>query len=288
MTFLPPYAVSEKVDALERKPLKAMFGTMVYFYFVYIYFYLIFFLCNGSYHDVDGGVVSTLFPTSIDFGNLTRNNNLSSIAVRVIVDLVMLSVWACHHSLFARGPTKRFQIETLGLPADLERSVFVLTATAMVHFTFSFWQPIDDLVWGSKDTHILTYIGILVGWLLTFVSTFMIDHFDLVGIRQAAHMYTVNRHFQENLLYKWIRHPLMTGFFIQWWSRPYMTVASLIWALATTGYILLANMVEERDLAILVPEYAGYRERTAAYLPMCPMWNPLIGSDKRGVKSEIL
>jgi len=282
MTFLEPYAVTEKVDALERSLLKAVFGVVVYFYFVYIYFYLLFFLCNGSFHDTGNGIVSTLFPSSIDFGNLaSRNNNLDSTGARVIVDLVMLSVWASHHSLFARGPIKRFQIETLGLPADLERSVFVLTATAMVHIIFSFWQPIDDLIWGSKDTNNWTYLGILVGWLLTFVSTFMIDHFDLVGIRQAAHMYTVNGTFKENLLYKWIRHPLMTGFFIQWWSRPYMTVGSLIWALATTGYIVLANMVEERDLAILVPEYEGYRKRTAAYLPMCPMWNPLMATRKK-------
>merc|ERR1719397_1926915 len=158
----------------------------------------------------------------------------------------------------------------------------------MVHIIFSFWQPIDEPIWGTKNPISWAYVGVVAGWLLTFVSTFMIDHFDLFGLRQATHLYTNNGTIKEKLLYKWIRHPLMTGFFIQWWSRPYMTVASLIWALATTGYILLANMVEERDLAILVPEYAGSRERTAAYLPMCPMWNPLIGSDKRGVKSEIL
>jgi len=146
MTFLAPYAVTEKVDALERCLLKAMFGAVVYFYFVYIYFYLLFFLCNGSFYDTESGIVKSLFPTSIDFGNLTRNNDLSSTSARVIVDLVMLTVWASHHSLFARGPIKRFQIETLGLPADLERSMFVLTATAMVHIIFSFWQPIDILI----------------------------------------------------------------------------------------------------------------------------------------------
>jgi len=109
----------------------------------------------------------------------------------------------------------------------------------------------------------------------------MIDHFDLMGIRQSTHLYEAGEGFKENLLYKWIRHPLMTGFLIQWWARPYMTAASLIWGMATTGYILLANMVEERDLAIMLPEYTEYRKRTTAYLPMCPMWNPLMADLKK-------
>jgi len=288
MTFLAPYPVTEKVDALERCTLKAIFGASVYFYFVYIYFYLLSFLCNGSFHDKGEGIVSTLFPSSIDWGNMKENYNLSNTIVRVIVDLVMLSFWAIHHSLFARGPVKRFQIEILGLPADLERSVYVLSATVMVHIIFSFWQPIDERIWGDENASNWAYVGVVVGWLLTFVSTFMIDHFDLFGLRQTTHLYTNSGTIQEKLLYKWIRHPLMTGFFIQWWARPYMTAASLIWGLATTGYILLANMVEERDLAIMDPEYAGYRKRTTAYIPMCPMWNPLMSSFKRGVQSEVL
>jgi len=173
MTFLAPYATTQKVDALERKPLKALFGALVYFYFVYIFFYLLSFLCNGSFYDTQGGIVSTLFPSSIDFGNLKgQSSNLTNTYMRVTVDLVMLMIWASHHSLFARGPVKRFQIEILGLPADLERSVFVLTATIMVHIIFTFWQPIDTPIWGDKDTDTWTYIGILIGWLLTFFVNF--------------------------------------------------------------------------------------------------------------------
>jgi len=104
----------------------------------------------------------------------------------------------------------------------------------------------------------------------------MIDHFDLFGFRQATHMYKDDGKLKEKFLYQWIRHPIMTGFLIQWWARPLMTAASLIWALATTGYIVLATMVEERDLAIMVPEYSNYCQRTRAYLPLCPMRNPLM------------
>jgi len=277
MTILAPYPVTEKVDALTRKPLRALFGALVYFYFVYIYFYLLFFLCNQSIHDTDRGLVSKLFPSSIDFGNVSCPECiLHDNRARINAVLIMLAIWACHHSLFARGPIKKFLIETLRIPADLERSLYVLTATAMVHFIFHFWQPIELLVWGGQVTTNWMYCGILIGWLMTFVSTFMIDHFDLFGLRQATHMYKSSSTFTENLLYKWIRHPLMTGFFIQFWARPCMTVGSLIWALATTTYILLANMVEERDLAIMLPEYANYKQRTGAYVPICPIRNPFI------------
>jgi len=284
MTFLAPYPLAEKVDALETKPLKALFGALVYFYFVYIYFYLLSFLCNGSFYDhlYAQSILSAAFPSTIDFGNLRYPNNIvSDKGLRIVINLAMLSFWACHHSLFARGPIKRFQIETLGIPADLERSVYVLSATSMVHFIFHFWQPIYDNVWGETVTNIWAYSGIVIGWLMTFFSTFMIDHFDLFGIRQATHIYKDSGTLKETLLYKWIRHPLMTGFLIQFWARPCMTLSSFIWAFATTGYILLANMVEERDLAITAPGYAAYYQRTRAYVPMCPMWNPLMAPFKK-------
>jgi len=164
MTFLGPYPVSEKVDALERSPMKAVFGLFVYLYFVYIFVYLLFFLCNGSFHDQNKGFVYGMFPSSVDFGNLKNpSNTLEGKTSRIIIDLVMLTVWACHHSLFVRGPFKRFQIETLGIPADMERSIFVLSASVMVHGMFHFWQPVDDIIWGYRFSSVYTYLGVLFG-----------------------------------------------------------------------------------------------------------------------------
>jgi protein-S-isoprenylcysteine O-methyltransferase Ste14 len=190
----------------------------------------------------------------------------------LLIDLALLGLFAIQHSVMARPAFKRWF--TRLIPESAERSTYVLLSSLALIAMFAWWQPLGGVVWNVIDP---TLRGVLwgcfaFGWLLVLVSTFLINHFDLFGLRQVwlqlmGRPYT-NLAFRTPWLYSHVRHPLYVGWFFAFWATPTMTISHLVFALATTGYILIAIQLEERDLiAHFGKTYTDYRERVPMLVP---------------------
>ncbi|MEZ4281949.1 MAG: isoprenylcysteine carboxylmethyltransferase family protein [Myxococcota bacterium] len=190
----------------------------------------------------------------------------------ILVDLALLSVFAVQHSVMARPGFKR--VWTRLVPRPVERATYVLASSLALALLFWGWQPIAGGLFSIADETARTILHavFLCGVGLVLYSTFLIDHFDLFGLRQALLFargidYTEKR-FVTPSLYKHIRHPLYVGWFVTFWATPDMSWGHLLMASVTTAYILVAIVFEERDLlAMLGPEYARWRARTPKFLP---------------------
>jgi protein-S-isoprenylcysteine O-methyltransferase Ste14 len=186
----------------------------------------------------------------------------------VAVDLALLAAFAVQHSGMARPAFKRAW--TRVVPQEAERSTYVLFSSLMLAALFLWWQPIGGEATGTARTGI---IGLyLLGWALLLYSTFLIDHFDLFGLKQVWRRLGNRSYrapaFRTPSLYKLVRHPLYVGWLVIFWSAPTMTGAHLLFALVTTAYILIAIRWEERDLADAFGSvYADYRDRTPMLVP---------------------
>jgi len=196
----------------------------------------------------------------------------------LLINLGLLGLFAFQHSFMARPFFKRWL--TRYIPKAAERSTYVLVSSLLLIGLFWFWQPMGGLIWNVQDesAQILLHIVFAFGWLLVLVSTFLINHFDLFGLRQVwlnlnNRPYT-ELEFKMPWVYRLIRHPLYLGWLFAFWATPTMTIAHLVFAAATTAYIFIAIQLEERDLMAAHPEYAKYRQTT-------PMIIPFIGR-KRG------
>lgn len=187
-------------------------------------------------------------------------------------DLLLLAVFAVQHSGMARPAFKRWW--TRFVPEAAERSVYVLVSSLLMTAIFVFWQPLGGVVWQVQGANARLAIEALYlfGWMLLFYTTFLIDHFDLLGLKQvwrrlAGKSYHAPQ-FHTPSLYRLVRHPLYIGWLIIFWAAPTMTGAHLLFALATTVYILVAIRFEERDLVSAFGErYVEYRRRTPMLLP---------------------
>jgi len=147
---------------------------------------------------------------------------------------------------------------------------------ALANIMLAYWQPLEGIIWGKLDTEFVGYLGIIIGWCLSFSATWMIDHWDLTGVRQSCHMGGPPT-WREPMLYKWIRHPIFLGFFIQLWCRPFMTVGSLIFGLMGSMFVVVGSMLYERDREYQFPgKYVDYRKRVGTFCCCCPMCNPLM------------
>jgi len=189
----------------------------------------------------------------------------------LLVNLGLLGIFAVQHSVMARPVFKRWV--TRFIPQAAERSTFVLAASFALIVLFYFWQPMGGVVWSVENpqAQILLHALFAFGWLLVLVSTFLINHFDLFGLRQVwlnlhKKPYTELK-FGTPLVYRLVRHPLYLGFVLGFWATPVMTAAHLVFAAATTAYILIAIQLEERDLMDAHPEYAEYRRRVPMIIP---------------------
>jgi len=197
----------------------------------------------------------------------------------LIIDLLLLSVFAVQHSGMARPAFKR--VLTRVVPAAMERSTYVLFSSLALLFLFWQWRPLGGTVWDvqSESGRLLLYGGFAFGWLLVLVTTFVINHFDLFGLRQVwRHLRGQPQsklRFVTPVLYRIVRHPLYVGWLFAFWSTPSMTVTHLVFALMTTGYILVAIQFEERDLMKEHPEYAEYRKQVPMLVPGLPRRMPL-------------
>jgi methanethiol S-methyltransferase len=194
------------------------------------------------------------------------------LGLALAIDLGLLAAFAIQHSGMARPAFKRWL--TRVVPEAAERSTYVLVSSLAMVALFVYWQPIGGEVWAAPEGIARTsIIGLyLFGWLLLLYTTFLIDHFDLFGLAQVWRRLTQRAYrppqFRTPSLYKLVRHPLYIGWLIIFWAAPVMTVAHLVFALMTTGYILIAIQFEERDLETAFGNtYVEYRRRTPMLVP---------------------
>ena len=190
------------------------------------------------------------------------------------IDLGLLLVFALQHSIMARPAFKRML--TKFVPVSAERSTYVLASNVALLFLFWKWRPLGGTVWNvqSELGNVLLYGGYAFGWALLLFTTFVINHFDLFGLRQVWRQLLgkpqAGLTFVTPLLYRIVRHPLYVGWILIFWSAPVMTVTHLFFALVTTAYIFVAIKFEERDLIAAHPEYAEYRKRVPMIVPGMP------------------
>lgn len=187
------------------------------------------------------------------------------------IDLGLLSLFAIQHSVMARPWFKRILVRII--PRSAERPTYVLASSLALIVLFWLWSPLGGVVWNieSQSWRAVTLTIFASGWLLVLVTTFLINHFDLFGLRQVwLHLrgreYS-QLHFVTPGPYRLVRHPLYLGWLLAFWATPTMTATHLLFALVTTAYILVAIQFEERDLIDVHPEYAEYRRRVPMILP---------------------
>jgi methanethiol S-methyltransferase len=212
-----------------------------------------------------GFVGNFLVPKSIDAPPTT------SLGIALLVNTGLLALFAVQHSVMARPVFKRWF--TRIIPEAAERSTYTLLSSLALIALFWFWQPMGGIIWQVDNAvgRMLLLFGLAAGWLLVLAVSFMINHFDLFGLRQVwLHFrnrpYTAIK-FKTPGLYKYVRHPLYVGWLLLFWCTPTMTVAHLVFAILTTGYILAGLYFEERDLQNAHPEYADYKRNTPRFVP---------------------
>jgi len=190
----------------------------------------------------------------------------------VAVNVLLLGVFAVQHSVMARPVFKRWW--TRFVPQPIERSTYVLLASLVLCLLYWQWRTMPAVVWDVTSTAGRLGLQTLfwLGWATVLAATFMINHFDLFGLRQVYLAWREKPYthlgFRASLLYRLVRHPIMLGFIVAFWATPTMTAGHLLFAIATTAYILIAVQLEERDLvAALGNEYRDYRHRVPMLLP---------------------
>jgi methanethiol S-methyltransferase len=232
-----------------------VYGILSYLLFLAVFLYAIAFVGNLG------------VPVSVDVGNP------APFSTALAIDLLLLGLFAVQHSVMARQGFKRWW--TRMVPPAAERSTYVLSASLVLLLLLVEWRPMPEPVWTVTAPVAQLAIGAVfwLGWMTVLFGSFMINHFDLFGLRQVYLNLIGRRYrpieFQVGWLYRYVRHPLMFGFLLAFWATPRMTVGHLLFALGATGYIIVGTVLEERDLMRFHGDtYGEYRKRVWGFLPL--------------------
>lgn len=230
-------------------------GVAIYFLFFATFLYLIGFLANipGLPVSVDHGPVAAMLPA-------------------LALDLLAIVLFGVQHSVMARQSFKRAWTKLI--PEPLERSLYVLFSSLVLILLFVLWRPLPGIVWDIQSSIFagILWAGFALGWAIVLLSTFLLSHFELFGLKQV-YLNFVGRidaapQLRRPLFYRFVRHPLYSGFVIAFWVTPVMTYGHLLFAVGMTAYILLAIPHEERDLVGLFgDEYEAYRREVGMLAP---------------------
>jgi len=236
------------------KILSFIYGVVCYLAFFVAFLYLI------------GFVGDMVVPKAIDSGAE------SGVAQSVLTNIALVSLFAVQHTIMARPAFKRWWTKVI--PVQVERSTYVLVTSLILMLLFWQWRPMLSVIWSVENpTGAALLSGLFfLGWGTVLFSSFIINHFDLFGLRQVW-LHLVNREyhhlkFQTKSLYRYVRHPLMLGIIIGFWATPRMTMGHLVFASGFTVYILMGIWFEERDLVRFHGEdYVDYRQRVSMLVP---------------------
>ncbi len=237
-----------------QRTLAMAYGGLCYLVFFLTFLYLIGF--NGN----------LLVPKGVDDGTVIGT------LPALLVNLVLIALFGMQHSVMARPGFKAAW--TRVVPVAIERSTFVLFASLLLVLMFWQWRPMPQVIWDLRGGPVeaLLWLVFACGYLLVLLSTFVIDHFDLFGLRQVWFNFRDKSYhhpgFKVTFFYKFVRHPLYLGFIMAFWAAPLMTLGHLVFAAGMTSFILIAVRYEERDLAAtLGDDYRRYQQRVPMLVP---------------------
>jgi len=252
-----------------RKILSFLYGLACYIAFFISFLYVI------------GFVGNLVVPKSIDTGPE------SSLSLSLLINIGLLGLFAIQHTVMARPAFKRWWTKIV--PVQVERSTYVLAASIILLLLYWQWRPMTRVIWSVENPvgKAALFALFWLGWGIVLFSSFIINHFDLFGLRQVWFYLTDQDYhhveFKTKSLYRYIRHPLMLGLIIGSWATPHMTTGHLLFAGAATAYILIGIQFEEHDLVrFLGKDYDEYRHRVPMFIPFLRKRN----SDKVIMKEE--
>lgn len=236
------------------KIISFLYGVISHVLFLLVFMYMVAFLGNF------------IVPKSIDSGAV------GAFGLALIVNILLLALFTIPHTIMARPGFKQWW--TTIVPKHIERSTYVMISNLLMILLMWQWQPMVGVVWSVENPVGAFILWSLfgIGWVSIVIASFMINHFDLFGTRQV-YLHLLNREyspleFKTRGFYNYVRHPLMVGWIVAFWSTPDMTVGHLVFAIGTTVYILIAIQIEERDLVKFHGEaYESYRRRVSMIVP---------------------